>query len=151
MFSNDCPALNSPKPCAPSGVHVTIPAELKLSHIPRGCRPRCGAMTRSGEPCRAQALATGFCAIHSGLIPGGPSSPEAKARQAAAASENMRHLWATRWVNGRPLSPEGRARISEAQKRRSPESRYPSEETRKKISEARRRFEAQRRQALEEG
>jgi hypothetical protein len=103
-------------------------------------------MTRSGKPCRAQALTTGFCAIHSGIIPGGPSTPEAKARQAAAASKNMHRLWATRWANGRPLSREGRARISYAQKRRSPESRYPSEETRRKISEGRRRFEAAKRE-----
>jgi hypothetical protein len=86
------------------------PAEFKLSDTPRGMRPRCGAPTRSGRPCRAQALMTGLCYIHSNL------------RQ--------------------PLPPEARARISETQKRRSPESRYPSEETRRKISAGRRRFEA---------
>ena len=62
-----------------------IPAELKLAHIPRGCRPRCGAKTRYGKPCQAQALTTGFCAVHSGIIPGGPSTPEAKERQADRA------------------------------------------------------------------
>jgi hypothetical protein len=117
-----------------------IPQELKLNHIPRGLRPRCGAKTRSVKPCQAQALTTGFCAVHSGIISGGPQTPEAKERQRERARETMRRLWATRWANGRPLSLEARARISEAQKRRSPESRFPSEETRVKISQGRRRF-----------
>ena len=49
----------------------------------------------------------------------------------------MRRLWSTRWVNGRPLSPEGRARIVEAQKRRSPRSRQHTEQTKAKIRVAR--------------
>ena len=116
------------------------PAELKLTHLARGCRPRCGAKTRSGKPCRAQALTTGFCAVHSGIIPGGPQTPEARERQRERARETMTRLWTTRWANGRPLSQEARDRIAEAQRRRSPESRYPSEETRRKISEGRKRF-----------
>jgi hypothetical protein len=121
-----------------------IPTELKLTDLARGCRPRCGAITRSGRPCRAQALVTGYCAVHSGIIPGGPSTPEAKERQAARAREVMENLWSTRWADGRPLSDEGRAAIVAAQKRRSPESRFPSEATRQRISEGRRRFEAAR-------
>jgi hypothetical protein len=52
-------------------VSVTIPEELKLSDIPRAQRPRCGAKTKAGKPCQAQALTTGYCAIHSGIVPGG--------------------------------------------------------------------------------
>jgi hypothetical protein len=44
-----------------------------------------------------------------------------------------------------------RSRISEAQKRRLPESRFPSEETRVKISAGRRRFEAAKKEALAMG
>ena len=131
---------------ADDGMSAIIPPELKLSHIPRGLRPRCGALTRSGDPCKAQALKTGFCAIHSGIATGGPSTPEAKERQAARARDAMQHLWATRWANGRTLSPQGRARIVEAQKRRSADSRAVSEETRLKISQGRRRFEAAKRE-----
>ena len=116
---------------------VTIPQELKLSHIPRGLRPRCGAKARSGAPCKAQALTTGFCAVHSGIITGGPSTPEAKERQADCARETMHHLWATRWKDGRPLSDAGRANISAAQKRRSPRSRQHTEQTKAKIRKAR--------------
>jgi phosphopantetheinyl transferase len=79
---------------------------------------------------------------------GGPSTPEAKERQADRARKTMTRLWATLWANGRPLSPEARSRISEAQKRRSPESRFPSEETRVKISQGRKRFEASKKEAL---
>ncbi len=78
-------------------------------------------------------------------MPGGPSTPEARERQAVRARETMQHLWETRWANGRPLSPEGRARIVEAQKRRPPESRCQSNETKLKISEGRKRFEASKR------
>ena len=117
---------------------VTIPQELKLSHIPRGLRPRCGAKTRSGAPCKAQALRTGLCAVHSGIITGGPSTPEAKERQADRARETMRRLWSTRWANGGQfLTDEGRARIAVAQKRRSARSRQHTEQTKAKIRAAR--------------
>jgi hypothetical protein len=127
---------------------VQIPAELKLVDTPRGCRPRCGATTRAGHPCRAQALVTGFCAVDSGIVTGGPRTPEARERQAERARGTMNRLWATRWAEGRPLSTEGRERIVEAQKRRSADSRSPSEQTRRKISEGRKRFETAKREAL---
>jgi hypothetical protein len=125
-------------------VTFAIPAELKLDSLPRALRPRCGAITRSGKPCCAQALTTGFCAIHSGIRTTGPQSPEAREAQSKRARETMLRLWATRWKDGRPLSDEGRARIVAAQKRRSAESRYPSEKTLLKISQGRQRFEEAR-------
>ncbi len=117
---------------------ATIPDELKLLHIPRGMRPRCGAITRSGKPCCGQALIGGRCYVHSGLASGAMSA-EGKERQRANGRAVMRRLWAERWANGKPLSEGGRARIIAGQKRRSAESRYPSEETRRKISQGRRR------------
>jgi hypothetical protein len=90
---------------------------FKLHSIPRGARPRCGVITKKGTPCQGQALLTGLCYLHSGFPRG--VSPEGQARQAAKARETMKKLWAERWrPNGKPYSAEGRARISEAQKRR---------------------------------
>jgi hypothetical protein len=125
---------------------LKIPNELKLLHIPRGCRPRCGAVTRSGRPCRAQALVTGLCAIHSKLMPGGPATPEAKERAVERGREHMNRMWSERWYpNGRNMTPEGLERIRQGQKRRSPESRKHTPEACHKISQARRRLvEAQK-------
>lgn len=120
-----------------SRMTAAIPAELKLTTLPRALRPRCGALRRDGKPCCAQALKTGFCAVHSGL-PADAVSPEGRENQRLNGQRVMRHLWETRWKEGRPLSDEGRARIVAAQKRRSAESRSPSEETREKISASRR-------------
>jgi hypothetical protein len=124
-----------------------IPKEFKLSDIPRGLRPRCSALTRRGEHCQGQALGDGLCWRHTALdIPAVSItvSPEGKERQRENGRAVLTRLWATRWKDGRPLSDEGRARIVAAQKRRSPESRYPSEETRLKISQGRQRYEASR-------
>lgn len=130
---------------------ICIPNELKFIDIPRALRPRCGALTRAGTPCRAQALKTGFCYLHSGVRTIAVS-PEGKERQRANGRRVMQQLWSGKWANGGRvpgvLSDEGKARIIEAQKRRSPESRYPSEETRLKISAGRRRFETTKRAAV---
>jgi hypothetical protein len=123
-------------------VTFAITAELKLETLPRALRARCRAVTRLGKPCQAQALKTGFCYLHSQLDTAIPMSSEAKERQRENGRRVMAHLWATRWKDGRPLSDEGRERIRAAQRRRSAESRYPSEETRQAISDGRRRFEA---------
>jgi hypothetical protein len=63
-----------------------------------------------------QALATGRCYLHSGYSRG--VSPEGQARQAETARKTMKRNWVTIWRDGRPLSPKGRAAISEGQKRR---------------------------------
>jgi hypothetical protein len=47
-------------------------------------RPRCGAKTRAGSPCKRQALPNGRCPNHGGLSTG-PRTAEGKARSAAAA------------------------------------------------------------------
>jgi hypothetical protein len=53
---------------------------------PRGnpnLAPRCGAKARSGNPCRAPAMANGRCRIHGGKCTG-PRTPEGMARMIAA-------------------------------------------------------------------
>ena len=53
---------------------------------PRGnpnLAPRCGARTRSGNPCRAPAMANGRCRMHGGRCTG-PRTPEGMARMTAA-------------------------------------------------------------------
>lgn len=35
--------------------------------------PRCGAKTRSGEPCRSPAMPNGRCRMHGGASPGAPT------------------------------------------------------------------------------
>lgn len=90
--------------------------EFKLHKIPRGARPRCGVITKKGTPCQGQALSTGLCYLHSGFPRG--VSPEGQKRTAIKSRETMNKNW-ERWRrNGKPLSAEGRARISETQKRR---------------------------------
>jgi hypothetical protein len=42
----------------------------RLKSTPRKDRPRCGAKTRKGTPCQAQALANGRCKYHGGLSTG---------------------------------------------------------------------------------
>jgi len=42
----------------------------RLRSTPRKDRPRCGAKTRKGTPCQAQALANGRCKYHGGLSTG---------------------------------------------------------------------------------
>jgi len=44
---------------------------------------RCGAKTRQGTPCKAQAMRNGRCKNHGGLSTG-PRTPEGKARALAA-------------------------------------------------------------------
>jgi hypothetical protein len=127
------------------GVEMDPFSNLRFSNLPRALRPRCGATTRAGEPCRAQALTTGFCPTHSGLKPGGAEAEESRERQRERARETMQRRWAEDWAEGRPLSDEARARIAAAQRRRTPESRSVSEATRQKISAARRRAEAEKR------
>jgi hypothetical protein len=48
----------------------------KLKSTPRKDRPRCGAKTRKGTPCQAQALANGRCKYHGGLSTGPRKHPD---------------------------------------------------------------------------
>jgi hypothetical protein len=94
--------------------------ERRLTTLPRALRPRCGANTKNGTPCQAQALANGRCPHHGGLSTG-PITPEGKAKRAEIARAHMNTLWATRWRDGgrcQNLTEDGRQRISEAQKLR---------------------------------
>jgi hypothetical protein len=105
-------------------------------------------LTRHGERCQGQALREGLCWRHTALdIPAVSItvSPEGKERQRANGRAVMKKLWAGKWANGgRVLTETGRERIREAQRRRSAESRCPSEEARLKISQGRQRFQASR-------
>jgi hypothetical protein len=40
--------------------------------LPMHLSPRCGAGTRSGNPCRSPAMANGRCRMHGGPSPGAP-------------------------------------------------------------------------------
>jgi len=42
------------------------------SRLPMHRSPRCGALTRSGSPCRSPAMPNGRCRLHGGLSPGAP-------------------------------------------------------------------------------
>jgi hypothetical protein len=93
--------------------------ERRLETFPRSARPRCGAKTKAGTACMAQALRNGRCPLHGGLSTG-PTTPEGKAKRAEIARIHMSKMW-DRWrVEGRnhSLTDEGRRLISEAVKRR---------------------------------
>lgn len=65
---------------------------------PRGERPRCGATTRKGTPCKAAAVwiagepapRNGRCRVHGGLSTG-PKTAEGKAAIAAANKRRAKH------------------------------------------------------------
>lgn len=93
--------------------------ERRIDNLPKDQRPRCGARTRSGEPCKAQALTSGRCRLHGGLSTGARSKA-GKQRQKVAASTYMRGKW-EEWKaqpGGRQLSDETREALSKGQKRR---------------------------------
>jgi hypothetical protein len=96
----------------------------KIKGIPRAERPRCGARTRAGGVCRAQALLNkagqpGRCRMHGGLSTG-PRTKRGKETNRRRASAQMRDRWAALGAAGKTavqLSPEGRERIREAARR----------------------------------
>jgi hypothetical protein len=59
--------------------------------------PRCGALTRAGQPCQGPAMSNRRCRMHGGLSTG-PRSPEGLARIVAARTAHggygaeMRHF-----------------------------------------------------------
>jgi hypothetical protein len=93
--------------------------DRRVTSFPRSARPRCGAKTKAGSACQAQALKNGRCAHHGGLSTG-PNTPEGKAKRSEIAREHMLEMWARWRDSGRKqhLTDEGRQRISAAQKRR---------------------------------
>jgi hypothetical protein len=96
----------------------------KIKGIPRAGRPRCGARTRAGGICRAQALLAksgkpGRCRMHGGLSTG-PRTKNGKETNRRRAKVQMLNRWAACRAAGETaiqLSPEGRARIREAARR----------------------------------
>ncbi len=96
----------------------------KIKGIPRAERPRCGARTRAGGRCKAQALrnksgASGRCRMHGGLSCG-PITEAGKAATALRAREEMIARWAKLRAEGNTrveLSPNGRQRLREAARR----------------------------------
>ena len=59
----------------------------KVKSTPRKDRPRCGAKTRKGTPCKAQSLANGRCKYHGGLSTG-PRGPVVAAEPLAHHPEH---------------------------------------------------------------
>ena len=87
--------------------------QRKIRGTPKGERPRCGARTRAGGRCQAQALLNsrgdpGRCRMHGGLSRG-PTTPEGKERLRESARQRMIEQWAKLKAEGRKfeLSPEG--------------------------------------------
>lgn len=51
---------------------------LSKRNRPKSTRPKCGAKTRAGTPCRRSAMANGRCQKHGGPTPAGIASPHFK-------------------------------------------------------------------------
>ena len=96
----------------------------KIKGIPRAERPRCGARTRAGDACRAQALLNkagqpSRCRMHGGLSTG-PRSEKGKATNRRRAKAQMLDRWAALRAAGKTaveLSPDGRQRLRDAARR----------------------------------
>jgi hypothetical protein len=55
---------------------------------------KCGATTKSGKPCQAQAMENGRCRIHGGLTPSGFALPQFKTgRYSKVLPEALRHRY----------------------------------------------------------
>lgn len=99
-------------------------AARKIKGIPRAERACCGARTRAGGRCKAQALrsksgAFGRCRMHGGLSCG-PTTKAGKAATANRAREEIIARWAKLRAEGKTsveLSPEGRERLRQAARR----------------------------------
>jgi len=98
--------------------------DRKLKDLPRAERPRCGARTRTGGTCKAQALRNkagrpGRCRMHGGLSTG-PKTEAGIAATCERARQQMRARWAQYRAEGSncvPLSDAARERIREAARR----------------------------------
>jgi hypothetical protein len=95
--------------------------DRKIKDLRRDKRPCCGATTRAGGECKAQALinragAPGRCRMHGGLSTG-PRTRAGKASQRRHAREQMAARWAKMRAEGViavQLSDEGRERLRQA-------------------------------------
>jgi hypothetical protein len=104
-----------------NGNSRTVFEARKIKGIPRAERPRCGARTRAGGICQAQALLNksgkpGRCRMHGGLSTG-PKTKKGKATNQRRARTQMLERWITLRASGESaiqLSQEGRERIRNA-------------------------------------
>ena len=93
--------------------------QRKLKGVSRADRPSCGARTRAGGFCKAQALVNGKCRMHGGLSTG-PRTKAGKASQRRHACALMQQRWAKLRAEGKTavaLSETGRLRRGEAARR----------------------------------
>ncbi len=96
----------------------------KIKGLPRTERLRCGAATRSGGRCQAQALLNtagqpGRCRMHGGLSTG-PRNRKGKDTNRRCAKVQMLKRWAALRAAGKTaveLSPDGRERLRDAARR----------------------------------
>ena len=107
--------------------------------------PRCGAKTRSGEPCRHPAMANGRCYLHGGLTPRGENwhKPQPPARKTAARLErkllDLQKAAAKREARIAAMTPEERARYERRRQTCFPgprEAREAARERRKRDKQA---------------
>lgn len=65
------------------------------SNLPMHLSPRCGAKTRSGQPCQSPAMSNGRCRMHGGKNPGAPrgnQNARKHGRYSAESIERRREL-----------------------------------------------------------
>jgi hypothetical protein len=92
--------------------------------IPREERPRCGARTRKGTPCQAQALLNrnglpGRCKLHGGMSTG-PKTATGKVASREASRTSMIQRWRRMKDDGiirMPLTEAGRERLRQSSRR----------------------------------
>lgn len=99
-------------------------ARRKIRDAPNDQHPRCGARTRTGKPCQAQALRNkhgkpGRCRIHGGLSTG-PKTPEGRATISQLARQAMQERWVRYRAENNGCTPwteEGRERLRQGSSR----------------------------------
>ena len=102
------------------------PVEIRrIKGMPRAERPRCGAKTRRGTPCQAQALlkkdgTPGRCKNHGGMSTG-PRTEAGRKRQAEAARQSQIKRWERMRAEGitsLQMSDDAKKRMAEASSKR---------------------------------
>ena len=61
------------------------------SITPMHSSPRCGAKTRSGEPCRAPAMTNGRCRMHGGASTGAPPGNQNAKKHGYYSESSVQH------------------------------------------------------------
>jgi hypothetical protein len=92
---------------AGAGIALNQRINPMQSKLPMHLSPRCGARTRTGNPCQSPAMPNGRCRLHGGLSPGAPKGNRnafrhgrysakaiASRREVAALVRSMRALTA---------------------------------------------------------